>query len=132
MTLADQLNALAGMPVADLRTQWRSLQGTEPPRVRTDLLRHLLGHALQEKAIGGLRSSQGQALRRIAAGKEAVILKPGLRLVRQWNGRTVTVTVLEDGFLWEERTWRSLSAIARAVTGAHWSGPRFFGLVDHG
>jgi len=132
MILTGHLDALTSMPVADLRDQWRSLLNTEPPRVSTDLLRRMLGHALQEQAIGGLGSAQRQTLRRIAAGKEAVTLKPGMRLVRQWNGRTITVTVMEDGFLWEDRVWRSLSAIARAVTGTNWSGPRFFGLADNG
>ena len=57
-----------------------------------------------------------------------VALSPGTRLIREWNGRTIAVEVREDGFVWEDRTYRSLSEIARAVTGAHWSGPRFFGL----
>jgi hypothetical protein len=55
-------------------------------------------------------------------------LSPGTRLVREWNGRTHTVEVTSAGYSWNERTWRSLSAIAEAITGARWSGPRFFGL----
>lgn len=82
--------------------------------------------------MGGITSAQHQALRRIALGKPDNSLKSGMRLIRHWNGRTIAVTVGESGFLWEERTWRSLSAIARAVTGTAWSGPRFFGLRDHG
>ena len=58
-------------------------------------------------------------------------LTPGTRLVREWNGRTVTVEVLEAGFAHADRTWGSLSEIARHVTGAHWSGPRFFGLTGN-
>ena len=60
------------------------------------------------------------------------MLRPGTRLVREWQGRQVDVLVTEDGFVWEERSYPSLSAIARAVTSAHWSGPRFFGLVRRG
>jgi hypothetical protein len=60
------------------------------------------------------------------------VLRPGTRLVREWQGRQVDVLVTEDGFVWEERSYTSLSGIARAVTGAHWSGPRFFGIVRRG
>ena len=59
-------------------------------------------------------------------------LAPGARLVREWNVQTISVEVRADGFWWKERTWRSLSEIAREVTGAHWSGPRFFGLYRGG
>ena len=55
-------------------------------------------------------------------------LRPGTRLVREWNGRTHVVDVSEDGFAFDGKTYRSLSAIAKRITGAHWSGPRFFGL----
>ena len=57
-------------------------------------------------------------------------LKPGSKLVREWRGRTHKVIVLEDGFEWKGTRWRSLSVIARKITGVHWSGPRFFGLND--
>jgi hypothetical protein len=78
-------------------------------------------------------------LERVAGGvpkapqlKRAPSLTPGARLIREWNGRTIVVEVREVGFCWEERTFRSLSEIAREVTGAHWSGPRFFGLRRNG
>jgi hypothetical protein len=132
MTIEPRLTAVATMSTSDLRTAWHTSLGSEPPRISSDLLRRMLGHALQEKAMGGITAAQRQALRRIAAGKPDNSLKPGMRLVRHWNGRTIAVTVCDDGFLWEERTWRSLSAIAREVTGTAWSGPRFFGLRDHG
>ncbi|MCW2370743.1 DUF2924 domain-containing protein [Sphingobium sp. B11D3D] len=132
MSLEARLDALAALSLGELRDQWRSSMGSEPPRVSADLLRRLLGYALQEKTMGGLSPSHGQALRRLAAGKESVLLKSGMHLMRQWNGRSISVTVVEDGYVWEERCYRSLSAIARAVTGTSWSGPRFFGLHDHG
>jgi Protein of unknown function (DUF2924) len=72
-------------------------------------------------------------LDRIAAGEErraSPTLQPGARLLREWNGTTHVVDVLPDGFLWNGASHRSLSAIARAITGARWSGPRFFGLVS--
>lgn len=57
-----------------------------------------------------------------------VALVPGARLVREWNGQAYTVSVIKEGFVYKDRTWNSLSAIAKDITGAHWSGPRFFGL----
>ena len=132
MNIDARLDALTTLSLGDLRDQWQSLLGTEPPRVSADLLRRLLGFALQEKAMGGLSPSHSQTLRRLADGKESMTLRSGMHLVRQWNGRTISVSVEEDGYIWEERPYRSLSAIARAVTGTSWSGPRFFGLHDHG
>ena len=64
--------------------------------------------------------------------RQAVPLTPGARLVREWNGQTIAVEVRPDGFWWKAQLWRSLSEIAREVTGAHWSGPRFFGLTRRG
>ncbi len=132
MSLDQRLDAVARMPIAELRSAWQASLGSEAPRVSADLLRHMLGHALQEKAMGGLPPAQRQALRRIAQGKEDQSLKVGTRLVRQWNGRTISVTVAQAGFVWDDRPYRSLSAIAREVTGTSWSGPRFFGLAANG
>ena len=117
MTLEQRLDALTSMPMEELRATWQAGLATSPPRVSADLLRRLLGHALQEKAMGGLSSAQRQTLRRLGAGKSANGLKTGTRLIRQWNNRTIAVNVEEDGFIWEERSYRSLSAIAREVTG---------------
>ena len=64
--------------------------------------------------------------------RSRIELTPGTRLVREWNGQTISVEVIEDGFRYGDRIWRSLSEIARHVTGAHWSGPRFFGLTANG
>lgn len=77
---------------------------------------------------------------RVAAGENPAAsprlaktaMRPGTRLLREWRGRTIAVLVEEDAFLWEERRYGSLSEIAREVTGAHWSGPRFFGLTGNG
>ena len=67
-----------------------------------------------------------------AAGKPALRLKPGARLMREWNGTTHLVEMHEDGLHWQGQVYKSLSAIARQITGAHWSGPRFFGLSGSG
>ncbi len=92
---------------------------------------------LQEKVHGGLTAAQKRKLAGIAqelrkngdlSASPAIRLKPGLKLVREWRGETHDVLVLEDGFEWNGEHRRSLSAIAREITGTHWSGPRFFGL----
>lgn len=132
MNIEARLEQLTDMSMTELRAAWSAALGTEPPKLGPDLTRRMLGYGLQEKAMGGLSPSHRQALRRLAAGKEVIPLKSGMRLIRQWNGRTIAVTVGENEFIWEERSYRSLSAIAREVTGTSWSGPRFFGLNDHG
>ena len=122
------------MLTAQLREEWAADPGGEPPTVPADLLRRLLAQRLQEKRFGGLPVSVERELTRIAPGgdtpspRTAAIVRPGARLVREWQGRTIVVDVDEEGFVWEGRTYRSLSSIAREVTGAHWSGPRFFGM----
>ena len=110
------------------------------PSVPMPLLRRLLAQRLQEKRHGSLPLMVVRELERVASAagaapepvRKTMVLTPGTRLIREWNGKTITVEVREGGFLWEEQTYRSLSEIARAVTGAHWSGPRFFGLNRRG
>ena len=97
-----------------------------------------IGYRLQELQHGGLGKSTRRKLKTLAKmfrteGRVApdpdISLKPGARLVREWHGRTHTVTVTEDGFEYVGLSYRSLSNIAKKITGTHWSGPRFFGLV---
>jgi hypothetical protein len=92
---------------------------------------------LQEEALGGLRPERQRRLRNIAeqAGRGGKLdlaaaprLKPGTRLLREWQGRTHEVLVSDNGFVWQQARYRSLSQIARAITGTSWSGPVFFGL----
>ena len=96
------------------------------PRISAELLRMGIAYRIQEKMHGGLSRSSTAALK--APRDQGPTIKPGTRLVRSWNGRTVTVQVAESGFLYGDREYASLSAIAREVTGTNWSGPRFFGL----
>ena len=130
------LNALASLSPAQLRAKWASIDRTPAPAVPASLLNRLLAQRLQERRYGALPALVGRELARLASdatGAEPTRsrneLTPGTRLVREWKGRTISVEVLETGFAFEDRTWRSLSEIARHVTGAHWSGPRFFGLT---
>ena len=137
--LHDELGTLAEMAPAQLHERWLALEGSAAPALASPLLRRLLAQRLQERRRGEIPDAVRRELVRIAEGEPALPVAPvrkplttGTRLVREWNGRTITVEVSDDGFVHAGRSWRSLSEIARHVTGAHWSGPRFFGLTAHG
>jgi hypothetical protein len=137
-TVAARLQALEQMDYAALRAEWRRLYRTQPPkRVARELLRLGAAWKIQAQAYGSLGAATKRRLAELAKTMERngdvtrnriTRLKPGAKLVREWRGDTHTVTMAEDGFEWNGRHWRSLSAIAREITGVHWSGPRFFGL----
>jgi hypothetical protein len=128
--IEEELAALMALPDADLGGEWRKVYRTEPPRLPPSLLRRGIAYRLQERAYGRLSPHVARVL--ASPGKSAPEVTPGTRLVREWNGRTIDVIATEAGMLWEGRTYRSLSAIAREVTGTAWSGPRFFGIGAHG
>ena len=137
--LDDNLAALVERSAAQLRGRWEVLEGSPAPTLAEPLLRRLLAQRLQERRHGGLTTLVRRELLKVAEGEplQAPVrprpqLTAGTRLVREWNGRTIAVEVRDDGFRHAGRSWRSLSEIARHVTGAHWSGPRFFGLTGHG
>ena len=126
----DQLAALATMSPAQLREQWARVTGRVLPQVSPKLLRLALAWEIQAKARGGLSRRTQQRLAQLAGAKtrtsEAL---PGMRLVREWNGAIHIVTIGEDKVIrWNEREWKSLSEVARTITGTRWSGPAFFGL----
>lgn len=133
-----KLAALSDMSHADLRAEWRRLFRSHPPRhIRGDLLVLAIAWKIQVNTHGGLTAAEKRRLTRIAddlkahgrpSNDTAIRVKPGLKLVREWRGETHDVLVLENGFEWNGQCWRSLSAIAREITGTPWSGPRFFGL----
>src|SRR5438270_974400 len=133
--------ALARLPELDLgelRQQWRALYKADaPPHLSRELLVRAVAYRMQEAALGGLRPERQRQLRHFAqqlkeSGEGRIrsrpALKPGTRLVREWRGRTYEVLVLDDGFSWQGTHYRSLSALARKITGTAWSGPLFFGL----
>jgi hypothetical protein len=130
----DRLDALS--PEV-LKNEWARRYGAPTPNISLDLLRLGLGYRLQEERLGGLsretRSVLRQVARNAAVGEPNIPpprkLTPGTRLVRDWHGIGHTVTVLDKGFEYDGRTWQSLTAIAKFITGTHWSGPRFFGLA---
>ena len=134
--LYDELASLPAQGPKRLKERWRTLYGTEPPpRISEDLLRRAIAYRLQERALGGLKLSTRRLLQRIAEGARrsrsatpACKLRPGAVLIREWQGTSHQVTVLEDGVLFRGKRHRSLSEVARKITGNRWSGPLFFGL----
>lgn len=135
--LEAELKSLATMSPVQLRQSWSNLSGVNLPNASPSLLRHMIAHRLQEKAVGKLPTYIERELDGLAGNSDITApvlhrrgpILPGTRFVREWNGKTIAVTATQGGFEWDGETYRSLSEIARAVTGAHWSGPRFFGLT---
>jgi Protein of unknown function (DUF2924) len=136
-----EINCLRSLSLEELRGEWRRLYHGEAPKLSRDLLVLALSYRLQEIEHGGLGKATRRKLETIAkslrttgrvGSAPSLSLKPGARLVREWHGRTHTVTVTEDGFEYAGVGYPSLSTIAKKITGAHWSGPRFFGLLGTG
>jgi Protein of unknown function (DUF2924) len=137
-TMADavtrEITALAELDRTALLQRWRTAFGREaPPRLSRALMEKAIAYEVQVKAFGGLPARTRRSLRAAAKanGGSSLINLPsrGTRLIRAWHGTLHEVEVLEDGYLWRGVRHRSLSAIAGAITGTKWSGPRFFGLV---
>ena len=141
----DRINALAELPIGDLRQAWQEVWGAPPPKsARRRLL--MLGIAWKCQAAihgglpkpleGRLAALEGSLLRGgpiDGAGSDRTAiprLMPGARLIRVWKGERHEVQVAESGYLWRGRSWKSPSAIARAITGSRRNGPAFFGLRD--
>jgi hypothetical protein len=125
----------------ELRHEWQRLYHSQPPRFSRDLLVRSIGYRLQEMEHGGLGRSTQRKLQTLAKMLQTIgrvgpapslNLKPGARLVREWRARTHTITVTEDGFEYAGTSYASLTKIAKKITGAHWSGPRFFGVLPAG
>jgi Protein of unknown function (DUF2924) len=139
-----KLDTLTTLSPTQLHDQWKELSGEDLPNLPARRIQHLIAYRLQEKQYGKLPLQIERQLDRLAASwakgsqTEIFLGRPvrdrigpivhGTRFVREWNGKTITVTKTEQGFEWNGSTYRSLSEIARKATGAHWSGPRFFGL----
>lgn len=132
--IKDALAEIVTEPREALLDKWRDVIGPPPKHVSTSILRRAFAYELQLSMTRAPSKRTLAMIERIAAGKKvgavrvAASLKTGNRLMREWNGKTWQVEVLEDGYLMEGTHYRSLSAAAKEITGAHWSGPRFFGL----
>lgn len=133
MTSLADLEAMGRRALANL---WTDVFRTDvQANMSQPMQRRFLAFERQARAEGGLAASLPRAHEQIAAGEERKALptvNPGARLQLAWNGVTHVVDVLPDGYLWNGTRQSSLSAIARAITGARWSGPRFFGLTGSG
>jgi hypothetical protein len=137
-TLSQQLAELGQSGIAELKERWRSIYGTQPHRrISRELLTRALAYRIQEESFGGLKPATRKLLERIAgdASSRIPIRAPAPRrasagtvLIREWRGSSHQVMVLDDGAVYRGRRYRSLSEVARFITGAHWSGPLFFGL----
>ena len=136
--LSREIAALSDLTIDKLKERWRSTYDCAPPgRCSKKLLVAAIAYRLQERAFGGLKPSMLRQLERIADGSgELQIVNPrpvtrastGTVLIRDWRGTSHQVTVLERGVLYRKENYRSLSQVARVITGTRWSGPLFFGL----
>ena len=138
-----RLAALKTTSTPDLKTQWRDLFDSEPPPFNRRYLESRLAYRIQELAYGGLKPETIKRLEALGErldggdkkkrGIHADLDRPinGTRLIREWQGVEQIVTVTADGFDWQGRPYKSLSAIARAITGTRWNGWVFFGLKNH-
>jgi len=126
------------MTTGELKAEWARRYAAPAPDLSPELLRLGIAYRLQEQRLGGVSRSTRSLLRELAAqhkegerkGTPPRKLTIGTRLVRDWHGVGHTVTVLENGFDYAGKNWRSLTAIAKAISGSHCSGPGFFGLTD--
>lgn len=139
LCIAETVAALAASPLPALREEWHRHHPSTPlpaglPR---DLLVRTIAWKLQQREEGTMPGALRRRLDKLAAQLEQsgsldiereVSLKPGTKLIRDWHGRTCRVLVLEEGYLYDDRRYASLSHVARAITGTRWSGPKFFGL----
>jgi hypothetical protein len=129
-----EVEMLRSLDKDDLRARWRKMFGKDPPPALTkDLLGRMIAWRIQERFYGGHDKATIKLLDGLARGHAAKPdagprLKPGTVLMREHRGARHTVTVVPNGFVWQEQTYPSLSTVARAITGTSWNGPRFFGL----
>jgi hypothetical protein len=133
--IAAEIARIRSLRLDALRRQWRRVFGRVPPAgLSKDLLGRMIAARLQERAFGGLDHDSLRFLQSLARHERPPRrqLKPGTVLVREYQGRRHIVTTMRDGFDWQGTTYPSLSAIARAITGTAWSGPRFFALQRAG
>lgn len=117
---------LAGAGLGELRDEWERRYGAPPPLRSPDLLRRILAWRIQANLCGGIDTATLRLLEGDRPRDHG--LAPGTVIAREWGGERHEVEVAEDGFIHAGQRWKSLSQVARAITGTRWNGPRFFGL----
>lgn len=129
-SLDEQLAGLEALSIGELRGRWAKLTGRVVPLVSPSMLRLALAYEIQSEALGGLSRATQQRLDQLVRAKTVTkSIQPGMRLVREWQGKLHVVTIGKDNVIrWDGREWTSLSEVARTITGTRWSGPAFFGL----
>jgi len=137
-----EIARLRGLDVGELRARWRTMfRRRAPSHLPRHLLFRVLAYRLQADHLGDLDPEMRRLLERSGSPAEAgklaaelnlrkADLRPGMLLVREWNGELHRVMVLADGYAWNDQVYPSLSKVASAMTGTRWNGPRFFGLRD--
>ena len=136
-----RLAALKAMSVNELKEKWASLFATAAPNNSRAFLEVRIASRIQELSYGGLSRDTRHMLNMLADEVEGKLVRkpmavdprnpmPGTKLLREWNGIEHTVTILRDGYDWQSRKYKSLSAVAKAITGTNWNGFRFFGFRD--
>jgi Protein of unknown function (DUF2924) len=142
--LDNEIARLRGLDVGELRARWHTVfRRRAPPHLPRHLLFRILAYRHQADRLGDLDADSRRRLDRLGSGSPESMdrlvadlnrarteLRPGTLLMREWDGHLQRVTVLADGFVWNGKTYRSLSKVAFAITGSRWNGPRFFGLRD--
>jgi hypothetical protein len=136
--LAREVRSLSTLGSKALKDKWRTLFGSEPPRqISRAFMLRAIAYRIQEKSLGGLKPATRRLLMQFAHDSAAArtpvaapsrIVQSGAVLVREWRGTSHRVSVLEKGFHFRGKRYRSLSEVAREITGTRWSGPLFFGL----
>lgn len=135
--VGEELEELEACDVESLKAKWRALHGTDPPKgLSAKLMRRAIGFEIQVRAHGGSKPAIRRELRKSLDGstsseaKSANQIAPGSRLIREWHGDVHVVDVVEDGVRWKEKSYASLSAVAREITGTRWNGRKFFGVAS--
>jgi hypothetical protein len=141
--LEDEVARVRDLDLSSLRARWRSVfRRMAPDHLPRHLLYRMIAYRLQAECLGDLDRDTQRFLDKVAAGTKGDklpapghrrhALQPGTILIREWDGKSQRVTVLDQGFAWNGTTYRSLTEVAFAITGTRWSGPRFFGLRQNG
>ena len=130
--VSEELKDLEACNIDSLKAKWHALHGADPPKgLSAKLMRRAIGFEIQVRAYGGAKPAARRELQKAlstSAGEVCKCIAPGSRLLREWHGDVYVVDVVEDGVIWNQKSYASLSAVARDITGTRWNGRKFFGV----